>query len=117
MTTVGGILAAFISSLFMLFLAPYAIGGIVIAVLMTIAAVIFFGVEAITAPYRYIMKKFYCPFRKTDVEVTFRPSIFTYRQYDDVIKCSVFKSKVTCGKKCLDLPEPQINRREEKMSI
>jgi cell division protein FtsW (lipid II flippase) len=117
MTIVGGILAAFLSALFMLFLAPYAIGGIVIALLMAIAAVIFFGVEVITAPYRYIMKKFYCPFRKTDVEVTFRPSIFTYRPYDDVIKCSAFKSRITCGKKCLDLPEPQINRGEEKMSI
>jgi hypothetical protein len=117
MMTVGGVLAAFIGFLFMLFLAPYAIAGIVIALLMAIAAVSFFGVEAITAPYRYIMKKFYCPFRKTDVEVTFRPSIFTYRLYDDVIKCSAFKSKVTCGKKCLDLPEPQINRGEVKMRI
>ena len=117
MTTVGGILAAFVSSLFMLFLAPYAIEGIVIALLMTIAAVIFFGVEAVTAPYRYIMKKFYCPFRKTEVEVTFRPSIFTYRPYDDVIKCSAFKSKVTCSKKCLDISELQINGGEENMSL
>jgi hypothetical protein len=78
MTTVGGILGAFIGSLFRLFLAPYAIGRIVIALSTAIVAVRFFGVEAITAPYRYIMKKFYCPFRKTDVEVTFRPSLFRY---------------------------------------
>ena len=117
MTIVGGILAAFIGFLFMLFLAPYAIGAIVIALFIAIAVVIFFGAEAIIAPYRYIMKKFYCPFRKTNVEVTFRPSIFTYRSYDDVMKCSAFKGRVTCGKKCLDLPEPQINRGEEKMSI
>jgi hypothetical protein len=46
MTILQEILAAFISFLFMLFLAPYAIGAIAIALLMAIAAVIFFGVEA-----------------------------------------------------------------------
>ena len=51
MTTVGVILAAFISFVFMLSLAPYAVGAIVIALLMAMAAVIFFGVEAIRAPY------------------------------------------------------------------
>jgi cell division protein FtsW (lipid II flippase) len=117
MTILQEILAAFISFLFMLFLAPYAIGAIAIALLMAIAAVIFFGVEAITAPYHYVMKKFYCPFRKTKVEVKLRPSLFTFRPYDDVITCSAFKSKIRCGKRCLDLPEPQINKVEEKISI
>ena len=116
MTTVGVILAAFISFVFMLSLAPYAVGAIVIALLMAMAAVIFFGVEAIRAPYHYAMKKFYCPFRKTNVEVKLRPSLFTFRPYDDVITCSAFRGKVTCGKKCLDLPEPQA-KEGEKMSI
>ena len=94
-----------ISFFFVLVLNPYGVVGIAIALLMVVSAVIFFGVEAITIPYRYVVKTFYCPFKKTNVEVKFRPSFFTYRAYDDVIKCSSFKGKVTCKKGCLDLPE------------
>ena len=91
----------------MIFFVPYAIVGIAIASLMAILAVIFFAVEAITIYKKLISKVFYCPFRKTNVEVKLRPSIFTYRPYDDVITCSAFKGKITCKKRCLELPEFQ----------
>ena len=94
-----------ISFFFVLVLNPYGVVGIAIALLMVATAFIFFGLEAITVPYRYVVKRFYCPLRKTNVELKLRPSIFTYRAYDDVIKCSAFKGKVTCKKGCLDLPE------------
>ena len=55
--------------------------------------------------HRSAMKSFYCPFRKMIVEAKLRPSIFTYRTYDDVLKCSAFKDKVRCQKMCLDMPE------------
>jgi hypothetical protein len=91
----------------MIFSLPYAIAGISIAFLMAILAAIFFGVEAITIHKKLISKAFFCPFRKTDVEVKLRPSIFTYRPYDDVITCSAFKDKITCKKRCLELLELQ----------
>ena len=94
-----------ISFLFILALNPYGVVGIAIALLMVVSAVIFFGVEAVTISKRLVTKAFYCPFKKTNVEVKLRPSFFTYRAYDDVIKCSSFKGKVTCKKGCLDLPE------------
>lgn len=107
-----------ISFLFIVVLNPFGIMGILISLFLVVFTVIFFGMEAVTAPYRYVIKKFYCPFRKTDVEATFRPSIFTYRSYDDVIKCSAFKGKVTCKRGCLDLPELQANKKEaERMSV
>lgn len=112
--TVGDI----ISFLFIVVLNPYGIMGILISLFLVAFTVIFFGMEAITAPYRYVIKKFYCPFRKTDVEVTFQPSIFTYRPYDDVIKCSAFRGKVTCKRGCLNLSELQTNKNEaERMSV
>jgi len=89
----------------MIFFVPYAIVGIAIAFLMVISAVVFFGAEAITIYKKLVSKVFYCPFRKTNVEVKLRPSIFTYRPYDDVITCSAFKGKITCKKRCLELPE------------
>ena len=59
--------------------------------------------------HRSAMKTFYCPFRKMIVEAKFRPSIFTYRTYDDVLKCSAFKDKVRCQKRCLNMPELKSN--------
>ena len=98
----------FMLSLIMIVFIPYAIVGIAAAFLIGIAAVIFLGVEAKTVYKKLATKMFYCPFRKTDVEVKFRPSMFTYRPYDDVVTCSAFKGKVTCKKKCLDLPELRV---------
>ncbi len=95
----------FMLSLIMIVFIPYAMVGIVAAFLVGIVAVILLGVEAKTAYKKLVTKMFYCPFRKTDVEVILRPSMFTYRPYDDVVACSAFKGKVTCRKKCLDLPE------------
>ena len=94
-----------ISFLFILVLNPYGVVGIAIALIMVVSAVIFFGVEAVTISKRLVTKAFYCPFRKANVEVKLRPSIFTFRAYDDVINCSAFNGKITCKKKCLDLPE------------
>ena len=101
----GEIIGKIISVLFILFMNPYATVAIAVALLIVIFVAIFFGVEAITMSKRLVTKAFYCPFRKTNVEVKLRPSIFTYRAYDDVIKCSAFKGKITCGKRCLDLQE------------
>ena len=61
--------------------------------------------EDLSLSHRSAMKSFYCPFRKMIVEAKFRPSIFTYRTYDDVLKCSAFKDKVRCQKRCLDMQE------------
>ena len=89
----------------MIFFVPYAIVGIAMAFLMVISAVVLFGVEASTIYKKLLSKAFYCPFRKTNVAVKLRPSIFTYRPYDDVFTCSAFKGKITCKKRCLELPE------------
>jgi len=90
----------------MIFFVPYVTVGIIAAFLIVISVAILFGVEALTIYKKLVSKVFFCPFRKTDVEVKLRPSIFTYRPYDDVISCSAFnKGRVTCKKKCLDLPE------------
>jgi len=101
---IAPIIAQIISILFILFMNPYAIVAIFIAILLAIFAVIFFGVEAVNLGKKLVLKTFYCPFRKMMVEALLRPSIFTFRKYDDVIRCSAFKGKVTCKKKCLDLP-------------
>ncbi|GBD39998.1 hypothetical protein HRbin37_02284 [bacterium HR37] len=104
--TLGAVIGSILSFLFLLFLSPYAITGIVIALLMAIFVVIFLITEAITLSRKLVLKRFFCPFRKVNVEAKLRPSIFTYRPYDDVVFCSAFKNgKPTCKKKCLDLPE------------
>ena len=96
-----------ISLFFVLVLNPYGVVFTAIFLLMAISAFISLGVEVITMPYRWVVKTFYCPFRKANVEAKLQPSTSTYRAYDDVITCSAFKGKVTCKKKCLDLPELQ----------
>lgn len=88
------------------FTIPYAFVPIAGAISIVILSIIFFGRESATTSKNLVTKGFYCPFTKKYVEVKFRPSFFTFRPYDDVIKCSVFgDKKVGCKKKCLDLPE------------
>ncbi len=96
-------LGEIISFFFILALNPYGVVGIIFALLIVIFAVIFFGMEAVNIGKRLVSKTFFCPFKRAKVEVKLRPSFFTYRAYDDVIKCSAFKDKVICKKKCLDL--------------
>lgn len=103
----------FMLSFIVIFSLPYVIAGISIAFLMSISAAIFFGVEALTIHKKLISKVFYCPFRKTNVEIKLRPSMFTYRPYDDVITCSAFRGKISCKKRCLELPKLQT--REENV--
>jgi hypothetical protein len=92
--------------MFIVLLAPYAVGAMLIALLGVIVIVIYFGIEAISISKRLILKTFFCPFKRKVVSAKFEPSIFTFRKYDDVIQCSAFdSSKVKCKKKCLDLPE------------
>lgn len=92
--------------LLLAFVIPYAFVPIGIALLIVVLVTILFGRESATISKNLVKKSFYCPFTKKYVEVKFRPSFFTFRPYDDVIKCSVFgDKKVGCKKKCLDLPE------------
>jgi hypothetical protein len=92
--------------MFIVLLAPYAVGAMLIALLGVIVIVIYFGIEAISISKRLVLKTFFCPFKRKVVSAKFEPSIFTFRKYDDVIQCSAFdSSKVKCKKKCLDLPE------------
>jgi hypothetical protein len=102
----AGIMKGIAAVIFIALLAPYAVGAIFIALLGMIVILIYFGIEAVSISKRLVMKKFFCPFKSKDVSVKFEPSIFTFRQYDDVKQCSAFdSSKVKCKKQCLDLPE------------
>ena len=92
--------------IFIALLAPYAVGAMLIALLGMIVILVYFGVEAISISKRLVLKTFFCPFKRKVVSAKFEPSIFTFRQYDDVTQCSAFDSgKVRCKKKCLDLPQ------------
>jgi hypothetical protein len=92
--------------IFIALLAPYAVGAMLIALLGMIVILVYFGVEAISISKRLVLKTFFCPFKRQVVSAKLEPSIFTFRQYDDVTQCSAFdSSKVKCKKKCLDLPE------------
>lgn len=92
--------------IFIVLLAPYAVGAMLIALLGMVVILIYFGIEAVSISKRLVLKKFFCPFKRKDVSAKFEPSIFTFRQYDDVVQCSEFDTgKVKCKKKCLDLPE------------
>ena len=77
----------------------------ILAFALLVAASFYLLKENRSLSHRYVMKTFYCPFRKMTVEAKFRPSIFTFRTYDDVLKCSAFKDEVRCQKRCLDMPE------------
>jgi len=100
------------------------LGGIIVAVLLLLSFALPFIVLPIAAAFGSIvlvsfyflkedrdlsnnvaLKRFYCPFRKMVVEAKLRPSIFTFRSYDDVLKCSAFEDKVRCQKRCLNMPE------------
>ena len=101
-----------------------AFGGMILAVLLLLSFAIPYVVLPIAAALgsivlvsfyllkedrslssRAAVKTFYCPFRKMIVEAKLRPSIFAYRTYDDVLKCSAFKDRVRCQKRCLNMPE------------
>ena len=87
---------------------PYALGAIVIAFVSVFFVCAYLLEENISLSNRSSLKNFYCPFRKMVVNAKFRPSIFTFRTYDDVLKCSAFKDKVRCKKLCLDLPDEKL---------
>lgn len=95
------------------FVVPYIVLPIVVALVSLVAVSIFMVKEDHSLSHRSAMKTFYCPFRKMIVEAKFRPSIFTYRNYDDVLKCSAFKDKVRCRKRCLDMPEVKFDSQPE----
>ena len=89
---------------------PYAFGAIAIAFISILFVCAYFLHEDISLSNRSVLKTFYCPFKKIIVKAKFRPSIFTYREFDDVISCSAFKGKVNCKKMCLDLKEHVLNK-------
>ncbi|MDA2919943.1 hypothetical protein MYX76_10690 [Desulfobacterota bacterium AH_259_B03_O07] len=92
-----GIAAVIITAvIFIALFVPYAVGAMLIALLGMIVILVYFGVEAISLSKRFVLRTFYCPFRKKIVNVKLRPSIFTFRTFDDVIECSAFNTgKVT----------------------
>jgi len=74
--------------------------------LLTIFTVLYLIVESYSLKKGAVKMKFFCPFRKKMVEIKLRRSLFTYRQYDEVLRCSAFDDgKVRCNMKCLDFPE------------
>jgi 4-hydroxybenzoate polyprenyltransferase len=88
---------------------PYAFGAVVIAIVSLLFVCAYFLREHTSLYDRSEMKTFYCPFRRMIVNVKFLPSIFTFRTYDDVLKCSAFKDKIRCKKLCLDLQDSELN--------
>jgi len=98
---VAGITLSVLLLLSFLFV-PFAF---ILAFVLLVAVSFYLLEEDRNLSHRSVMKSFYCPFRKTIVEAKFRPSIFTYRTYDDVLKCSAFKDRVRCQKRCLNMPE------------
>jgi len=99
----GGLILAVL--LLISFAIPYVVLPIIIAFGSLVAVFVYFLKEDSSLSRRAAIKTFYCPFRKMNVEAKLRPSIFTYRTYDDVLKCSAFKDKVRCQKRCLNMPE------------
>ncbi|HET7289496.1 MAG TPA: hypothetical protein VFJ67_03580 [Thermodesulfobacteriota bacterium] len=99
----GGMILAVL--LLLSFVIPYVILPIAAALGSLVLVSIYFLKEDRSLSDRAAMKTFYCPFRKMIVEAKLRPSIFAYRTYDDVLKCSAFKDRVRCQKRCLNMPE------------
>ena len=93
-----------------LIMIPYAFGAIAIAFVSVFFVCAYLLVEHRSLSNRSVMKTFYCPFRKMVVNAKFRPSIFTFRTYAEVLECSAFKDKVRCKKQCLDLPDSELNK-------
>jgi hypothetical protein len=87
------------------FVIPYVVLPIAAALGSLVLVSIYFLKEDRSLSDRAAIKTFYCPFRKMIVEAKLRPSIFAYRTYDDVLKCSAFKDRVRCQKRCLNMPE------------
>ena len=103
LTTAGIFTVLFLSSLVWVPLA------FIFAFVLLGGGVVYLMYESYSLSHRYVMKTFYCPFRKMVVEAKFRPSIFTFRTYDDVLKCSAFEDEVRCQKRCLDMPESKLD--------
>lgn len=89
---------------------PYAFGAIAIAFVSVFFVCAYFLLEHHSLSNRSVMKTFYCPFKKMVVNAKFRPSIFTFRTYAEVLECSAFKDRVRCKKLCLDLPDSELNK-------
>lgn len=106
----GGMMLAIL--LLLSFALPYIVVPIAIGFGSLVFVAVYFLKEARSLSHRVAMKKFYCPFRKMVVEAKLRPSLFTYRTYDDVLKCSAFKDRVRCQKRCLNLPEIKTESRQ-----
>ena len=99
-----------LSILFLLsFVIPFIFVPVLLGFVSLVGVSIYLLMEDRSLSKRSVMKEFYCPFRKMIVQAKYRPSIFTYRTYDDVLKCSAFKDRVRCQKRCLDLPELNID--------
>ena len=106
---IGGLILAI---LFVLsFAIPFVTIPIMIAFVSLIGVSFYFIKEDRSLAHRTAMKSFYCPFRKMIVDAKFRPSLFSYRSYDDVLKCSAFKDRVRCQKRCLDMPDLKYDHR------
>jgi hypothetical protein len=102
---VNSIIAVIILSILVLISILFVPFAFILAFVSLVAVSFYLLKEDYSLSHRSVMKSFYCPFRKMVVSAKFRPSIFTYRTYDDVLKCSAFKDKVRCQKRCLDMPE------------
>lgn len=112
---IGGIL---LGILFMLsFAIPFIAGPILIAFVSLVAVCAYLIKEDSSLSHRAKTKSFYCPFRRMLVDAKFRPSIFSYRSYDDVMKCSAFEGGVRCKKKCLDIPEIKLDSRPSIVKV
>ncbi|MEQ9619780.1 MAG: hypothetical protein RIG61_11500 [Deltaproteobacteria bacterium] len=111
LNTVVSIIVSMILTVLLLLslMVPYVFVPILLAFISLLAVSVYLLKESRNLSHKLVMKKFYCPFRKMVVEAKFRPSIFTFRTYDDVLKCSAFKDKVRCKKMCLDMPELELN--------
>jgi len=101
---IGAIMSIFFTLAFVI---PYGFVAFVAPFAITVTAFIFFSYQHVQMGKTLVNKSFYCPYIIKEVDVKFKPGVFTFRNYDDVIKCSAFNGKFTCLKKCLDTPEIQ----------
>ncbi|MFI5323915.1 MAG: hypothetical protein ACHQ6U_10365 [Thermodesulfobacteriota bacterium] len=107
------IIAGLILSVLLLvsFVVPFVAIPILAAFVSLVGVSFYLLKEDRSLAHRAALKSFYCPFRKMIVDAKFRPSLFTYRTYDDVLKCSAFKDRVRCQKRCLEMPELKFDHR------
>ncbi len=73
-----------------------------VALVLALVAALFAAVRHIPAGTRTVVRRFLCPFRRTDVTVEFQEDPFGHGRYLDVTRCTVFgsRSAITCGKLC-----------------